>query len=165
MAYPTEKLPPITIEGAELPRSMRNFAGDPDAFNIKGGVRQFCVIIPDEIVPVLQEAGWNIKFLRPREEEDEPRAYLSVKVRFDNFPPKVVMIAGGNKTFLKEGTIDLLDYADVKTVDLIITPSHWEVGDKSGIKAYLKTMYVTLEEDAFERKYWGVPASHDPEEE
>lgn len=140
----------IMIENARL--IFKNFSGEESKFN-RGGNKNFCVVLDPDTAQDLADEGWNIKYLRPREEGEEPTPYIQVTVAYGNIPPKVIMIAGRNKTPLDSLAISTLDYAEIKNVDLIIRPYHWEVNGKQGIKAYLKTMYVEIEQDAFASKY------------
>ena len=134
----------------------RNFSGVEKKYN-PAGSRNFCVEIPEDVmiedVPlyqVLLEEGWNVRLMPPRKEGDAPMHYIQVNVSFKNVPPNIWMIAGRRKTRLDEGSVDSLDYAEIKTVDLVINPYNWEPGR---VKAYLKTMYVEIVQDTFASKW------------
>ena len=146
----------IRIEGARI--GFRNFSGEEGRFNPKGR-RNFCVFLEEDIAKDMEKEGWNVKWLQPREEGDEPQAYLQVKVVFGKIPPKIVLVTGKGKTRLDEDTVNILDWAEIQNVDLVIRPYNWEVNGNTGVSAYIKTMYVTLREDEFESKYYDVPDS------
>lgn len=158
----------IKIENARI--LFRNFSGEQGQYN-QAGARNFCVIIPDELVDDLLVDGWNIRWLKPRDAEEKDKPYLQVKVAFDNIPPKIFLVtrlhpkegdenqAKTKLTQLDEEMIKILDYAEIENVDLIIRPYNWNVSGKSGVKAYVKSMYVTIVQDDLESKYVDVPDS------
>lgn len=141
----------VTIENAEL--VFRNFAGRPTPVNPVGGKREFCVFVDDATAAKMDTDGWAIKMTNVREEGDVPRAYLPVRVNFANRPPQITMLTSRARTRLTEDMVETLDYADIAKVDLVIKASLWDVNGKQGVKAYLKTMFVTIAEDDLERKY------------
>lgn len=145
----------ITIENARI--GFRNFTGKEGRYNPKGK-RNFCIFLETDLAETLSKDGWNIKWLDPRDPDDSQQAYLPVEVAYSNFPPKIVMItASRGKTILDEDTVNVLDWAEIENVDLIVRPYNWEVNKKTGVKAYLKTMYITIVEDEFASKYRNVP--------
>lgn len=143
-------VPNISIDNAQI--RFRNFTGEPTKFDKAGGKRTFSVILDPDMADKLRDDGWNVKSWEP-EGADEPIYHLPVEISYKIYPPKVWMISGNKKTMLQEDTISALQYAEFTKVQLIIRPYCWEVNGKSGIKAYVKAMYVTIEEDEFEKEY------------
>lgn len=143
----------ISIEDAHI--MFKNFVGEKSKFNAAGD-RNFCVEIDPNEVDRLREDGWNIRALKPRDEDEEPIYYLQCKLKYDSFKdPEVYMISKGRpgKTLLDEDTIGLLQHADICNVDLIVHPYNYNVNGKTGVTAYVHKMYVTIEVDEFASKY------------
>jgi len=144
----------VSMEGVQI--GFRNFSGVEGQYN-KAGDRNFVVFLDKETADKMSADGWNVKYPKDRDdidpEEDERNPYLPVSVGFGAYPPKIVLINGGKATKLDEESVDMLDWAEIKDVDLIVRPYNWTVNGQSGVKAYLKAIYVTINEDEFAEKY------------
>lgn len=145
-----------TLEDVRI--AFRNFSGKEGKYN-RAGDRNFCVMLPDEVAAQMAADGWNVRYLKPKEADENPQGYIQVAVSYKGRPPRVVIITGRGKTTLDEEMVDVLDWAEIIKTDVIIRPYEWVVNGKSGIKAYLQSIYVTIEEDDLERKYGDVPDS------
>lgn len=127
----------------------RNFSGAPSKFNREGD-RNFAVVIPDEdIKDALVERGWNVKVKPPREEGDAPFMSMPVKIKFNDYGPRVYLKTGSKLNTLDEDTVDILDNIDIESVDLDIRPYDWEVNGKTGRTAYLQGIKVIQKIDRF----------------
>jgi hypothetical protein len=142
----------VIMEGVRI--IFRNFAGKEGQYNREGD-RNFAVLLDEKTADIMAQDGWNVKMLKARDDEEGsvPQAYLPVAVNFRGRPPRIVLITSRNRTTLDEGQVETLDWVDILNVDLIVRPYEWTVNGKSGIKAYLQSMYITIEEDPLEAKY------------
>ena len=152
----TDAVKTFKVEDARL--VFRNFSGKEGQYNREGD-RNFAVILDQETAQLMLADGWNVKFLASREDEEPDTPYIQVSVNFKHKPPRVVMITSSGRTQLDENSVDVLDWAEIRVADLIARGYDWTVNGKSGTKAYLQSLFVTIEEDELERKY----AANDPE--
>lgn len=151
----------VMMEGVRI--LFRNFSGKEGQYNREGD-RNFAVMLDEKTAEMMDTDGWNVKVLKAREEEGEddtpPQPYLPVSVNFKGRPPRIVMITSRNRSVLDESQVEILDWVDIINVDLIVRPYEWTVNGKSGIKAYLQSMYITIQEDPLEAKYAELEQQH-----
>ena len=141
----------INIEGALI--IWKNFSGERDRFN--PGKRGFSVVIDDAtMADELRNEGWNVKE-RPLQEGADPSEQewtLPVKLNMNRYT-QVWLIVGNHKTLLDENTVAQLDVVDIVNCDISIRPYEWEMSGRTGITAYVDSMYVTIRENKFAEKY------------
>lgn len=150
----SNRLLPLEIEDAKI--GYRNFSGIETQYNREGDAN-FAVFLEEDQALEAEALGWNVKWPKPKAEippeEDMRKPFISVSVSFKRKPPKIVVFVGEKVTVLDADTVGTLDYAEIDVVDLILEPYHWNINGVSGVKAYLKAIYVTLTQDAFTKKY------------
>lgn len=144
----------LMIEDAKL--LFTNFAGSPTRYNSEGGKREFSVALPLNLVEDLERDGWNIKFRKNADGEFDPeRPYLGVKVSYKFRAPAIWLITSGRKQLMTEDTVGTLDNITIKTADVVIHPSVYDIRGQQGISAYVKELYVVMDDESasFASKY------------
>lgn len=142
----------------------RNFAGKAGKYNAEGD-RNFCLLLNPEVAEEMAADGFNIKYLKPRDEEEDPVPYIQIKLKYYSRsgerlrPPKIVLLTKKGKTQLDEDSVNTLDWAEIEKFDIAINPRPYDMNGRSGVSGYLKTLYVTIVEDEFEDRYMDVPDS------
>lgn len=154
--YKKSKNDMVIIENANI--HFLNFSGAVGKYNPTGR-RKFTIFLEDDEAAFFEDAGWNVRYLKPREEGDKPQAVLDAFVSYTNpsFQPKIVLVNNHGKTILNEDNLEILDWADVSNWDLMLRPYEWEVSGKKGIKAMVASLYATVIPDELEEKYYDTP--------
>lgn len=151
---------PLRIDGAKL--LFKNFGGLEKQYN-SAGDRNFTVVIDPELAPQLIEDGWRVKKLKDRQDGDEVIEgdyILKVKVNYGKGrPPRCVVITSQSREDWGMDEIAALDVADIKNVDVLIN-GWWSDMAGGGYGGYLKSIFVTLNEDELELKYADILREH-----
>jgi len=142
----------IDTDAGEAEILFRNFTGKEGQYNREGD-RNFCVTIPPNIAELMIKDGWNVKQLRSREDGTEGDHYIQVSVSFKRKPPALWLRSSKGRVAVSEEEVEVLDWVDIARAEMIINPYNWAVNGNQGIKAYLKTLIITLNEDYLELKY------------
>lgn len=135
----------------------KNFSGKGDMYNREGDRKFALVITSKEVADALTKEGWNVKVKPPRTEDEDPLMYMDVKVKFNDFGPKVYLESGNAVNELNEHTVGCLDRIRIGQVDLDIRPFDWALpSGKRGRSAYLQGMRVIQRvDDRFGAMYNG----------
>ena len=129
----------------------KNFDGSRD----RNGKRTFNILLKsdnydafdDDYIQELADQGWNIKFSNRLNDDGEPLyVTIPVEIRFDRYPPEVVVISRGKRVDLNEDTIGELQGASIDKINLRIGPRVWfdDKTETCKVKAYLRKMHVYL---------------------
>lgn len=135
-----------------------NFSGRINECN-ENGNRTVTFVIPDDIAQDLINDGWNIRLQLPKNDDENPRYLLEVTMSFrtkDGRPkdPKVFIVREDNSiVHMTEETIGTLDGKDIISADAVIGPWYWERNGRSGIKAYINSLYLKIKENPIDAKY------------
>ena len=145
----------LLLEDAKI--IFRNFSGVEREYN-SAGDRNFSVVIPPDLAKKLIDEGWRVKQLKAREDDEEGDYHLKVNVNYKKGrPPRCVLVTSRQRTDLGAEEVGIFDSADIKKVDLIVNGWYSDMAG-GGYSGFLKSIFVTLHEDALELKYAdGIP--------
>lgn len=164
-----ERVNNVTIENTKF-KYRTNFAGRQYAFKRgekpqciaeDGGKRTANIAIFDPVLASdLAEEGWSVQW------DQNDNAYIQVEAGYKYQPPKIGIRVSGKKkvTWLEEDDIADIDFDEVESVDVCLRGRWWFDDLRQNrwrLKAWIKTMVVTIEADDIQYKY---DCEEDPED-
>lgn len=138
----------LTLENVRI--IFPNFGGRVTDHN-KLGSREFSALLDPEVGAELASQGWNVK----SPAEDKPNQNTFLPVTLSNGPTvqpwiKIVLVSNGHGTIVQPDDVEQLAMLDNvipgARANLILNPYNWTVGGNSGIKAYVKKIYIYLDD-------------------
>ena len=142
------------IDGRDL--MYKNFEGRAGTYNNEGD-RNFCLRLNEDEFRQLQEAGYTSLKEKTRTDSDGEEytiRYIPVKVNFNSKrPPQINKITKRGLVPLDEDTVKILDWADILSASVSISPYDWTRPDRSGRSAYLQELLVEIDDDTFASRY------------
>lgn len=136
----------------------KNFEGRQTDYN-RLGDRNFALVIPNmEIAEALMNdkneygVGWNVNI---KEVEDgDPHISLKVKVKFNEWGPKIFVRTGNARIRLTEENVKELDRMSISHIDMDIRPYDGSTRQNGPFRAaYLDAMEVVQNVDRFTARY------------
>lgn len=154
----------MCVEGAHiLGGSWRNFSAEQRMYD-NGGNHHFAIQIDDEFIDVFKSLGFNVG--RYEKEDRDGFNYLDISISWKLRDPGVYLIAhNGVKTKLDELTVSDLDHNNnIEFADMELSPHHWTMGGREGVKPYASNLYIYLGQPSIsEQRYQERFGSRQPE--
>ena len=153
----------LKIDSPEL--FMINFSGRPTDNNPQGH-RQFSMVIPsEEMAEDMKADGWSVWYTKESDKYGGPKPCITVEMRFHHekdleyLNPKIYRCTRKKPegVLLTEDLVSDLDRDEIEDTILWINPSRWNVNGKTGIKAYVDSLWVKVEDSDPTTKFWGYP--------
>lgn len=148
----------VELENVEVKWNWSHFDGREEGLNAAGD-HNFTVVLPESTAKELLELGWTgVKENEGYEEGDPPEWTLKVKISYRFEAPKVYLIKthpdlGERKLRAEESDLADIRRSSTERIDVIITPSRWVQGNRTGVTAYAKEMYAVVRESRFSARY------------
>ena len=140
----------IEFEDVQVKWPWTHFDGK-DTFGGEQAKYNFTIILPKSTAIQLREAGWtSVKENDPYEEGDDPEWTMQCQIsdRFDM--PKIYLIKN-DRRFRVEKLTELHDIhrGTCEKINVILTPSRWVNGARTGVTAYVKELYAYISQSRF----------------
>lgn len=161
--YVNEKNGNVSFNNAQIARGRwSNFSGGPTDWDPKNTKRWFTIFLPDDEAQRLTDLGWNVRTRNSTNESEPELKYLKIAMNYDpEMPwshPRIWLVRRvGNPELLEAEDLFQLDNKDLVIIkaSIQIRPHDWKLANgTSGRKAWLKQMYVSIEQDDFGAEYW-----------